>query len=895
MKSGSRMIMEKSTRHFKGQRDRRESRTIRSTIEEKWEVKTDVTHSAWPWIAEQKQDFSQQSSNVTAKRRTSDLKANQQKKKTRLVICGVNCGRGDEQEGKMTCMGASMLPRGKSSPSFSSPMIMQLKWISGACLSSSIDWGQPSSRPLPLTQCLHQLRSGRWFFSCSIFVARSVVEHWLRLRVVFLSPNYPSPSCFLCSSDSSRTTSSTSSIHARFVSCLIFCFGLTAFTNLFHFTLVAWKQNPCSAGQTSPSSSISCPLVRPAAPQTRLLLFIGILWPALEFSTYVACGPNTTMFPSSTSALTEANGLLTSASKNLMLHFFPSSTNANHPSFHKCRTTACCRQPHRLRRLCPRDTFRIGHTLLPAQSTLISTISCTTSTAFTSSTPSPRSVKLRTSNLLLRLAVVISTVVPQTFACLPLRFLIESAFSNFTNFPQPVALSFTDFTQPVALSSPSISQNSSRTIHHLPSTWTCTPGGWCRLPPHGVCDTRVSPLRPWSPPPSQRSKPFRLFNLLQIHVVLRFFCCLHLLIDVSDSPSTFRWLVSDLAQHYHSYPHSFPCLSSFPLFLGHIPWLRLRLSPHPCRSFCSLLRSVPSSRNCNTLTLFEPRPHLPNLPHLARCHQTSIGSYISFSPPRGCSVFVVVSDTTVAFKFSRRTPASRPSSKFPTELILDKSGIFAPFQFTHHGFPLLLPRSPISHDARLLLSRVHAFTLHPEYWSQVLLSFKSRHAPDDPCTSPTYSPWLVASAKASSFKISSTFLTPSASAASNISANSPLICDTAVLISNDQFATVLLLPTTFRCHRTLSCSTADAETVSPFLRLLLFAPCGSWSIASPIFAVVAATTAVVPAEAAYCCAACWSSPCCRTLSSCVAFVASWRSQRNKLRYHVKRFFSWAMR
>ena len=28
-------------------------RTIRSAIEEHWEVMIDVTHSAWPWIAEQ--------------------------------------------------------------------------------------------------------------------------------------------------------------------------------------------------------------------------------------------------------------------------------------------------------------------------------------------------------------------------------------------------------------------------------------------------------------------------------------------------------------------------------------------------------------------------------------------------------------------------------------------------------------------------------------------------------------------------------------------------------------------------------------------------------------------------------------------------------------------------
>ena len=102
--------MEKSTGHFKEQRDRRASRTIRSAIEEKWEVKTDVTHFAWPWIAEQKQDFSSQSSNVTAKRRTSDSKVNQHacghQKNTRLVICGGNIVEAEtsRRPAWMTCM-----------------------------------------------------------------------------------------------------------------------------------------------------------------------------------------------------------------------------------------------------------------------------------------------------------------------------------------------------------------------------------------------------------------------------------------------------------------------------------------------------------------------------------------------------------------------------------------------------------------------------------------------------------------------------------------------------------------------------------------------------------------------------------------------------------------------
>ena len=42
------------------------------------------------------------------------------------------------------------------------------------------------------------------------------------------------------------------------------------------------------------------------------------------------------------------------------------------------------------------------------------------------------------------------TPVFSSFACLPLRFLMESVVSNFTNFPQPAALSFTTCTETVA-------------------------------------------------------------------------------------------------------------------------------------------------------------------------------------------------------------------------------------------------------------------------------------------------------------------------------------------------------------------------------------------------------------------------------------------------------------
>ena len=58
VKSGSRMITENSSKS-KGTVERaiqsvqRMIRTKRSASEGQWEVKIDVTHSVWPWIAEQ--------------------------------------------------------------------------------------------------------------------------------------------------------------------------------------------------------------------------------------------------------------------------------------------------------------------------------------------------------------------------------------------------------------------------------------------------------------------------------------------------------------------------------------------------------------------------------------------------------------------------------------------------------------------------------------------------------------------------------------------------------------------------------------------------------------------------------------------------------------------------
>ena len=137
--------------------------------------------------------------------------------------------------------------------------------------------------------------------------------------------------------------------HACFRSCFNFCFGLTAFTNFLR-TLVRPGRLKTESVFGLSNFTVFVDLV-PA----RAISLIGILGPMLVFSMYDSCGPNTTTFPSSTTAFTEANSLFTSVSKNFMLHFFPELQS--HVSFHMHRTTAHCRQPHRLRRLCPRNTL----------------------------------------------------------------------------------------------------------------------------------------------------------------------------------------------------------------------------------------------------------------------------------------------------------------------------------------------------------------------------------------------------------------------------------------------------------------------------------------------------------------------------------------------------------
>ena len=111
-----------------------------------------------------------------------------------------------------------------------------------------------------------------------------------------------------------------------------------------------------------PSSPCPNPLVRSTrTTNTPSLLHYGILWPVLVFSMYDSRGPNTTMFPSSTFARTEANSLLTAASRSFLLHLVPSRTNSilASPST-RIGLPLCNRQPHRLRSLCSRHALLSG-------------------------------------------------------------------------------------------------------------------------------------------------------------------------------------------------------------------------------------------------------------------------------------------------------------------------------------------------------------------------------------------------------------------------------------------------------------------------------------------------------------------------------------------------------
>ena len=120
---------------------------------------------------------------------------------------------------------------------------------------------------------------------------------------------------------------------SRILPVLLHC--LTAFTNLYRtlvhagrlktsvISVVLGSSNPTFFVFLEPTCASNC------TRNTPFLLLIEILWPVLVFSMHDSCGPNTTIFRRCQITLTDASGLLTSASKNLMLHFLPSQTNSS--------------------------------------------------------------------------------------------------------------------------------------------------------------------------------------------------------------------------------------------------------------------------------------------------------------------------------------------------------------------------------------------------------------------------------------------------------------------------------------------------------------------------------------------------------------------------------------
>ena len=299
---------------------------------------------------------------------------------------------------------------------------------------------------------------------------------------------------------------------------------------------------------------------------------------------------------------------------------------------------------------------------------MIFTISCTSSTEITSVSSESSWIDVSASNLFLLLFVVVTVVFFPVLACIP--FCVHTEFISlscvnfpqpfsvlFTNFTEPVALSITNITEPVSLFSTSLKQFTELTTNdftdstqlntlifmcpvpgpahraasalfphrqdlHVPSTWTCTPGGWCLLssPSGSSCAQYTGTAGGWCALPSprvpqrfQRSTRFRLLHLL-LTVDLHFFGSLHhprrrqrLSIDI---PTT-------CVQFYH--------VSSIVLGTLH-PWTPLELRLCDCRTYHSSLhlslclclcpsldspwQCVPSIRSCNTSCFsgFHPRP-----------------------------------------------------------------------------------------------------------------------------------------------------------------------------------------------------------------------------------------------------------------------------------------------
>ena len=113
--------------------------------------------------------------------------------------------------------------------------------------------------------------------------------------------------------------------------------------------------------------------------------FLDVVF-TLTFSMNDSCCPNKTTFPSSTIALTEANGLWTSASRKFILNFIPSLMNSHlaSPATRMGLPFAAANFTVLVDFVLSTHFFRLGQTLLAApESTVISTTSCTVSIAYT--------------------------------------------------------------------------------------------------------------------------------------------------------------------------------------------------------------------------------------------------------------------------------------------------------------------------------------------------------------------------------------------------------------------------------------------------------------------------------------------------------------------------------
>ena len=224
-------------------------------------------------------------------------------------------------------------------------------------------------------QCLHQLRNGR------CFITYSILSNSLGCRrsfLTFLSPNsHPSSASSAPLASNAQCCPpprSSSRVLPFLLQSLLCSYSVHKISSALLFTLAA-----CKAAFSHPSKFTVLVVLEPArASNFTTILLTGILWSVPVFSMYDSCVPNTTTFPWSTHG-GQRSFDVSVQELHVALLAIP---NEFQPRISLCMnwTTACPR------------------------------ISCTTSTALTSSTSNPRSVSFKTSNLLLCLAFVVPSV-----------------------------------------------------------------------------------------------------------------------------------------------------------------------------------------------------------------------------------------------------------------------------------------------------------------------------------------------------------------------------------------------------------------------------------------------------------------------------------------------------